>query len=113
MWPQLSATHGRGAYSLELPPAPVNPPPPPGETNPSASLKKVKAVREGKKTKVRGTATDDGGLESVTVKAQEVALKAHGFDGFVRFSAPRVGHGNVCSGHARATDQPGPARRHR
>ena len=62
----LAATHGRGAYSLELPPA--DNPPPPAETSPSASLKKIKAVSEGKKTKIRGLATDDGGLESVTLK---------------------------------------------
>jgi hypothetical protein len=67
----LAATHGRGAYSLDLPaaePPPPPPPPPPGETAPSATLEKVKTVREGKRSKIRGTANDAGGLADVTLK---------------------------------------------
>ena len=62
-----AATHGRGAYSLELPPA-EGPPGPPAETNPSAQLKKIKSVKLGKKSKVKGRAADDAGIDSVTLK---------------------------------------------
>jgi hypothetical protein len=60
----LAATHGRGAYSLELPPAN----PPPNETSPSAKLKKIKAVKLGKKSKIKGSATDDAGVSKATLK---------------------------------------------
>jgi hypothetical protein len=63
----LAATHGRGAYSLELPPA-EGPPGPPAETSPSASLKKIKRVKLGKKSKIKGRATDEAGIESATLK---------------------------------------------
>jgi hypothetical protein len=59
----LAATHGRGAYSLELPPAN-----PPNETSPSAKLKKIKAVKLGKKSKIKGRATDDAGVTKATLK---------------------------------------------
>jgi hypothetical protein len=59
----LAATHGRGAYSLELPPAT-----PPPETSPSAKLKKIKPVKLGKKSKIKGSAADDAGITSVTLK---------------------------------------------
>ena len=61
----LAATHGRGAYSLELPPPS---PPPPAETSPTAKLKKIKSIRARKKAKIKGKATDDGGIASVTLK---------------------------------------------
>jgi hypothetical protein len=57
-----AATHGRGAYSIPLPQ--VNPP----DTSPKATLKKVKAVRLGKKSKFRGSATDDAGIDSARLK---------------------------------------------
>ena len=61
----LAATHGRGAYSLELPPASN---PPPNETSPTAKLKKIKPVKLGKKSKIKGRATDDAGISKATLK---------------------------------------------
>ena len=63
----LAATHGRGAYSLELPPAAGRSQPPP-ETSPSAKLKKIKKVKLGKKSKIKGSATDEAGRPAVKLK---------------------------------------------
>ena len=42
---------------------------PPAETSPSAKLKKIKPVKLGKKSKIKGRAADDaGGIDSVTLK---------------------------------------------
>jgi len=67
----LAATHGRGAYSLTLPPARPTPTPGPTPTptpaknNPAAMLGKITAGRTGKPTVIRGAATDPGGIGSV------------------------------------------------
>jgi hypothetical protein len=82
----LAATHGRGAYSLELPPA-EGPPGPPAETSPSASLKKIKRVKLGKKSKIRGRATDEAGIESATLKFGDGKKKTLNLKGNGKFKA--------------------------
>jgi hypothetical protein len=68
-----AATHGRGAYSLELPARP-GPEPPGGEpgptpdTSPSAELQRIKPVELGKRSTIRGKATDPGGIDEVRIR---------------------------------------------
>ena len=77
-----AATHGRGAYALSLPstdscpppsPAPTpssnptNPTPKPNPGTAKASLKRIGAVKLGHKTTIRGSASADGGVASVTL----------------------------------------------
>jgi hypothetical protein len=67
-----AATHGRGAYSLKL-----------SKTKPTAKLKKIKPVRSGKPTKIRGKAVDPGGVTEATIsfgdgESAEVELKSDG-----------------------------------
>lgn len=76
-----AATHGRGAYSISLPK--VSPPNPPPETRPKVKLKKVKAVRLGKRSKFRGTISDDAGIDSAKLKfgdrkSAEVRIRRNG-----------------------------------
>lgn len=80
----VAATHGRGAYSLELPAAPSPPTPtPPAETSPTAKLKRIRAVREGKKSRIRGRATDSAGVSKARLKfgdgeSKRVRLRSDG-----------------------------------
>ncbi len=67
-----AATHGRGAYSLKL-----------AKTKPKAKLKKIRPVKSSKKTKIRGRATDPGGVTKVKIrfgdgKSAHVKLKDNG-----------------------------------
>ncbi len=67
-----AATHGRGAYSLKL-----------AKTKPKAKLKKIRPVKSSKKTKIRGRATDPGGVTKVAIrfgdgKKARVKLKDNG-----------------------------------
>jgi hypothetical protein len=83
----LAATHGRGAFSLELPPAEEPPPPPPpGETTPSAKLKKIKSVRLGHRSRIRGRATDEAGLQRVRLRFGDGDAKTVKTDADGRFS---------------------------
>jgi hypothetical protein len=60
----LAGTHGRGAYRLDLPP----PTPKPQPTPAGARLKKIGKVRKGRRSVIRGVASDAGGIGSVTLK---------------------------------------------
>ncbi len=63
----FAATHGRGAYSLQLPK--VTPPPPPGPTTrPKVRLKPIKPVRLGHRSRFHGAVRDPAGIQSAFVK---------------------------------------------
>jgi hypothetical protein len=61
-----AATHGRGAYRLDLPPAEGGGGG--GETHPTAHLDRIKKKKVGQKSKIKGTATDEGGVQSIKLK---------------------------------------------
>ncbi len=91
----LAATHGRGAFSLDLPPA--TPPPPPAETSPTAKLKRIKPVKLGKRSRIKGRATDDAGVESATLKFGDGKKKGAEAEGErqVQRPPPLQGEGQV------------------
>ena len=79
-----SPRSSRAGASGRWPPA-EGPPGPPAETNPSAQLKKIKPVKLGKKSKVKGRAADDAGIDSVTVKFDDGKHKTLNVDANGKF----------------------------